>query len=345
VGESLDFRSLSIVIVVAMLPIAAAAQTPVIRVPVRLVEVSVAVTSAGGQPIRGLSAADFKLFDNNRLQSIHADYADEPLSIAIVVQSNDSARPWLEQVRREASTMEGLLIGATGEASVTTFANEISLIQPFTSDSALLDKAFESIKAHPEDGNRLLDAVMSAAKQLEQTSPERRRIILVVTQSGDSGSVTRLGDVVLELEARNIVVFSLLMPRLGKQLVQKTVSVRDVKNVFGPNDTGIMASIDLAKLIPEIVRAQKSGTAADELNVITSETGGRRIPFRKSGDLEKSISLIGQEIHTAYVLSYTPDSYTPDNDDAGYHRIQVQVNRPNVTVRARPGYYMRPDAP
>jgi VWFA-related protein len=101
-----------------------------------------------------------------------------------------------------------------------------------------------------------------------------------------------------------------------------------------------MASIDLAKLIPEIVRAEKSGTAADELNVITSETGGRRIPFRKLGDLEKSIAAIGQEIHTAYMLSYTPD-----RDDAGYHHIQVQVNRPNVIVRARPGYYIRPDTP
>jgi Ca-activated chloride channel family protein len=339
-GESLDFRSLTIVIAVAMSPVAAAAQTPVIRVPVRLVEVPVAVTSAGGQPIRGLSAADFKLFDNNRLQSIHVDYADEPLSIAIVVQSNDSARPWLEQVRREASTLEGLLIGAAGEASVTTFAGEIGLIQPFTSDSARLDKAFESIKAYPEDGNRLLDAILSAAKQLERTSPKRRRIILVVSQSGDSGSVARLGDVVLELEARNIVVFSLLMPRIGKELVQKTISVRDVKNVFAANETGIMASIDLAKLIPEIVRARKAGTTADELNVITTETGGRRIPFRKSGDLGKGISVIGQEIHTAYLLSYRPD-----NDDAGYHRIQVQANRPNVTVRARPGYYVRQDAP
>jgi VWFA-related protein len=340
VGESLDFHSLSLVIAAAMSAIAAAAQTPIIRVPVRLVAVPVAVKSAGGQSIRGLGAGDFKLLDNNRVQSIHADYADEPLSIAIVVQTNDSTRLWLEQVRREASTMEGLLIGANGEASVTTFAGEIRVIQPFTTDSALLDKAFESIKTHPEDGDRLLDAVRSAGKQLEQTSPERRRIVLVVAQSGDSGSLARLGDVVLELEARNIVVFGLLMPRIGKELVQKTVSVRDVKSVFAPGDTGIMASIDLAKLIPEIVRAEKSGTAADELNVITSETGGRRIPFRKLGDLEKSIAAIGQEIHTAYMLSYTPD-----RDDAGYHHIQVQVNRPNVIVRARPGYYIRPDTP
>ncbi len=195
-GESLDLHSLNIVIVAAMSAIAAAAQTPTIRVPVRLVAVPVAVTSAGGRSISGLAPTDFRLFDNNNLQSVRLDYADEPPSIAIVVQANDSARPWLEQVRREASTVEGLLIGATGEASVTTFAGDIRVIQPFTSNSELLDNAFQSIKTHPEDGDRLLDAVRSAGKQLEQTSPERRRIVLLVSQSGDSGSLARLGDVV-----------------------------------------------------------------------------------------------------------------------------------------------------
>jgi hypothetical protein len=63
--------------------------------------------------------------------------------------------------------------------------------------------------------------------------------------------------------------------------------------------------------------------------------GGRRIPFRKLSELEAGISSVGEELYTEYVLSYTPDSYVP-----GYHRSVVQAGKPDVVVRARPGYYV-----
>jgi hypothetical protein len=94
------------------------------------------------------------------------------------------------------------------------------------------------------------------------------------------------------------------------------------------------SGVDLGKLIPEIYRSEKAASGADEISIITSELGGRIFSFRKAKELENGISLIGEELHTEYLLSYTPAQFEP-----GYHQIRVQVDRLGTVVRARPGYY------
>ncbi len=238
------------------------------------------------------------------------------------------------QIRRVASVVEAMLLGATGEASVTTFGDEINPIQPLSSDMGLLDKSFASISARG-GRSRCLDAVLAAARQLEAVSFDRRRVVLLIAQSNDVGSTAQLRDVLRELDLNNIVLYTLVMPRIGKDLIGRTISIGSPNGAFGRADTGIMGTIDLGKLIPEILREEKANIGLDEATVLAAEMGGRRIPFRKLHELEQGISVIGTELHTEYLLSYTPDRPTP-----GYHQIRVQVDRPNVVVRSRPGYYV-----
>ena len=258
------------------------AQSPTIRVPVRIVTVPSAVLTSSGQPVRGLQAADFSLLDNDHKEDSRLDFADEPLSLAIAVQTNAAARAWLPQVRRIVSTIEALILGETGDASVSAFGDEVQLIQAFTASSTLLDHAFASLSISGGKNSRGRDAVLSAAKLLEQSSPQRRRIILLIAQSGDQGSQATLGDVLRELERNNIAVYSLAMPRAGKDLVQKTTSIREVKGVFGPTDAGFIANIDLGKLVPQIYAAGRTAAGNDDVSVLTAELGGRRIPFAPS---------------------------------------------------------------
>jgi VWFA-related protein len=311
------------------------AQTPeIIRVPVRLVTVPTAVISAKGAFVRGLQAVDFRLFDNEHAQALQLDYADEPLSVAVVVQVSDPVRAYLPHVRRVAGMMETLILGQTGEASLITFGDEVKLVQPPTGSISLLDKVFGTLSVAAGNKSRTLDAIAEAAKQLEQVPPQRRRVILLVAQSGDKGSESKLPDVLRELELNNITLYSLVMPRVGKDLIGKTVSIQDAKAVFHRNDAGYVAGFDLAQLIPEIYKSGKAATGEDDVSILTAETGGRQTAFRKLRDLEAGISAIGEELHTGYVLRYTPDHY-----DSGYHRIRVLVNRPDTIVRARPGYF------
>ncbi len=324
--------------IVALLTSVGLAQSPpIIRVPVRLVDVPTAVVSKSGQMIRGLRAADFLLSDNDRPQSFRLDSIDQPLSVAVVIQNNDAVRTWRPAVQRVASMVEALLIGNTGEASLSLFGSEVRLVQPLTADSNLVDKAFQTIAPSSSGKERTRDAMVQAARQLEQASPERRRVILLVAQAGDVGSESGLSDVLRELDRGNIAVYSLVMPHIGRSLIGKTISVKDAKSAFHRDDIGIVGGVDLSKLVPEIYRAEKAAAGQDDLSIMTGESGGRQSPFRTLRDLEAGISAISEELHTEYVLSYTPDRY-----DTGYHRIRVKVERADAVVRARPGYYVPP---
>jgi VWFA-related protein len=323
-----------ILFTLALTTTAIAQDSTIFRLPVQVVTAPTAVTSHEGKSVRGLQPHEFQLFDNDRSQNLRVDPIDEPVSLAIAVQTNDAVRAWLPQVRRIASAVEALLTGATGEASLIAFSDQITILQAPTSDTASLDHAFAAL-APGGAQSRFLDAIAAASKQLSTAPPDHRRVILVIAQSGDAGSRATLRDILRDLEASNTAVYSLVMPHVGRDLIQNTVSVRGTNGQFGRADTGIMASVDLGKLIPEIFREGKGATGEDELSLLTAETGGRRIPFRRLKDLEAGVSAIGEEFHTEYLLSYTPDRADP-----GYHRIRVQLDRPGVIVRSRPGYYI-----
>jgi hypothetical protein len=253
----------------------------VFRIPVRVVTVPTAVFSPAGQFIGGLQPHEFRLFDNDRSQNVHLEYVQAPLSLAIVVQANDAVRAWLPEVRRVANVVDAMLLGATGEASVTTFGDDLKTLQPFSADAVLLGKSFASISARG-DRSRCLDAVLAAAKLLAAVPLNRRRVILLIGQSGDVGSTAPLRDVLGQLERDNIVLHSLVMPRVGKDLIKNTVSIGSTNGAFGRSDTGIMGSVDLGKLIPEILRGEKTASSQDEVTVLTSELGGDEFRFASS---------------------------------------------------------------
>jgi VWFA-related protein len=335
---SLQLKILAIAAGVMVCCLGLAQDPNVFRVQVRVVTVPTVVTSTAqsrnGQYIRDLGPADFELADNDRDQVVHLDYAAGLLSLAIVVQTNEAVRAWLPEVRRVASVVEASLLGETGEASVTTFSDDVKLLQPVTANTVLLDKAFASISPTGEK-SRCLDAVTSAAKLLSRVPAGRRRVVLLVAQAGDGGSSSNLREALETLERSDITVYSLVMPRIGKDLINKTVSVHGVSGVFGAGDTGIMATIDLGKLIPEIYRGARAAAAQNYLTILTTQTAGRQASFRNLRELENGVSAIGDELHTQYVLSYTPDLYDP-----GYHHIRVHVHRAQVLVRWRPGYFV-----
>jgi hypothetical protein len=59
------------------------------------------------------------------------------------------------------------------------------------------------------------------------------------------------------------------------------------------------------------------------------------LSFTKQKALEDAIQRFGTELHSQYVVSFSPDAPSP-----GYHRIEVRLARPGkFTVHARPGYW------
>jgi VWFA-related protein len=86
----------------------------------------------------------------------------------------------------------------------------------------------------------------------------------------------------------------------------------------------------------DIFKAVKSVFVDDTLDVFTRFTGGREYSFVGEKSLDKAISGISDELHSQYLLSYSPNN----QNEGGFHEIKVVVNRPKLEVRTRPGYWV-----
>jgi VWFA-related protein len=311
---------------------------PIIRVPSRLVMAPATVLTKDGRFIHGLELKHFRVYDNGRLQKAQLDSESQMVSIVIAVQTNAAVREYVPEINRVASVVETLLMGEEGEAAVLSFNNEVRVVQPFTSASEPLDKAIRALSPAFEK-SRAIDAILRGIELLKARPVQRRRVLLLVTQSSDAGSSGTLREALLEAELHEIRVYALLIPRVGKALVHDTLSIVNPDSLSHHGRPGglggIAGNLELSKLVPEIYRGRKTASGQDAITVLTSYTGGRKVPFRNLRELESALTAVGEELHSGYILSYRPD-----RDDPGYHRIRVEVARREVVVHTRPGYYM-----
>ena len=75
---------------------------------------------------------------------------------------------------------------------------------------------------------------------------------------------------------------------------------------------------------------------AQPLELAATATGGEHLGTFKNHTIENAIDEIGGELHSQYSLSYIPSG----TNQTGYHEIKVEVKKPGLKVRARPGYYI-----
>lgn len=65
-------------------------------------------------------------------------------------------------------------------------------------------------------------------------------------------------------------------------------------------------------------------------------TGGAYYHPFKDQNIQINLSQIADELHSQYILSYQLQGPA----QPGIHQIEVRVERPHMTVRARLGYYL-----
>jgi Ca-activated chloride channel homolog len=69
------------------------------------------------------------------------------------------------------------------------------------------------------------------------------------------------------------------------------------------------------------------------LRRIADETGGGYFELKKSDELASTFTRVSQELRSQYLLGFAPE-----NLDGRVHKLEVQVKKPGMTVRARRSY-------
>ena len=296
------------------------AQPPDLRTTVRLVVAPTTVVDPAGRYVDGLAAEDFLVYDNGKPQTVNADVSYVPISLVIAVQSGVVAAEALNKVRRIGGMIEPLIIGERGEAAVVSYDDEVRVVQPFTSDAALLSRGLRRLQPG-QNGGRMIDAVAESVRLLSSRPPDRRRVLLLIGETRDRGSKFKLEEAVTLTERENVAVYAL------------TYSAMAIAFTARPWTTPQGVGPDLIAVFREIARLGKTKAAF----AFTEFTGGAHLSFLKQRGLETAVSRIGEELHAQYLLSFP----APAEPAAQFHTIQVRIrNRPELTVRTRPGYWL-----
>ena len=74
------------------------------------------------------------------------------------------------------------------------------------------------------------------------------------------------------------------------------------------------------------------------LKKLADETGGGYFELDKTSDLAPTFTRVAQELHSQYVLGFTPTVL-----DNRIHKLAVRVKRAGMTARARRSYVAAPD--
>jgi VWFA-related protein len=315
---------------------------------VKEVMAPVTVTNRDGKTVNGLTALDFRLLDNGKPQAISVDTLAHPISLVVAVQANASVERIIPQIQKIGSVFDDLVIGENGEMAVLAFDHRIQTMTPFTSDPDKIHDAFKKVKAGSYSSH-LNEATMEALNMLRNRPADRRRILVLISESRDAGSHYHVRDVLTEAEFADIVIYPidishLLSSLTAKQLPNRQQSVIPPGGINYPNGQVNTPTLDLQQnqngnfvpLFKEMFIAVKAIFIPNPLEVYSRFTGGREYSFMSQRGLESAVSDIGEELHSQYLLTYSPNN----QEDAGFHEIEVQINKPDLKVRTRNGYWL-----
>lgn len=330
----------------------AAAQEPGFNTQSRLVVVPVSVTDAKGRPVEGLDAKSFVLLDNGTPRTVTVDTIDTgvaPVALVIAVQTSGISAATLEKVRKVGSMVQPLVTGARGCAALISFHSYVRMLQECTSDPDKLDNAFHNLREGDPKGGRMMDAVDMGVEYLASRR-NARRVLLLISESRDRGSVLDLNTIILKAQSAGVTVYSMTYSAFKTAFTSRNgagtiAPPRGEERPAGTETEPLSTQgripipppaqrMDILAGIEELVRLGKT-KATDAL---AHATGGETWSFARQQGLESAIARFGADLQNQYVLSFTPADPEP-----GYHKLEVRLQAaevdPKTVIRARPGYW------
>jgi VWFA-related protein len=323
----------------------------VIRLNVNFVEVPVTVKDSKGHLVAGLTFRDFKVFENDVREPLRLFTVDPaPLSIVFLVDQSVTSDV-MTKVNDSLGAIQGALT-PYDEVAVFTYSNGAqdrssgftgaqSARVPFVLSMTKASGSEELVPINsgpfagcsirqngncvdpnvqqgrstgngsfitiPKEIHTLNDGILAAAKELSSRPKGRRRIIYVISDGKENGSKATYRDVLHYLQTNQIAVYGTLVGDSAR---------------WGE---GYLSRVHLPFTMYDNL-----------LFKYTAATGGSLDSERGTNGIERSYGKIAEEARNQYTLGYL--SHQPFIDGK-FRKIEVRVDRPNVEVKAKVGYY------
>lgn len=259
---------------------------------------------------------------------------------ATVVDSSGRLVPGLEQA-------DFTVLDNNKPAEMLLFSNES---QPFTAvvmldtsasmtaNLKLLNRAAEQFLLRLLPVDRAQVGAFNDKIQLSGTFTNDRDELIGALNDLYFGNPTRLNDAIAtSLDA--------LKGTDGRRVVLVFTDGEDTSSRLGfksvlerARDEEVMVySIGLESEYFNGMRVVRSRPSRD-LRKISDETGGGYFELEQTDELAPTFTRVAQELRSQYLIGFAPVSL-----DNRVHKLEVKVNKPGMTVRARKSYLAAPD--
>lgn len=285
-----------------------------IRIDSDLVNLQVSVL--GQDPLKPpnfLQQSDFAVMDDGVPQEItFFGAADAPFDLILLLDLSGSTSNKLKMIRKSAKRFVEAC-RPTDRIAVVTFAEDLEVVSPLTSDRKTLLRDIDDIE-RLSAGTNFWDALRFVFEKIVSQS-SRRTAIVMMTDGVDNAlpDVVGLGSQTTFEELVNLAQRS---DALSFPVYLDTEKV-EVEKRHTPASAYASAKTQLAKL------AEISGTSVRQAS--------------KLEDLETIYKQIIRDLGTVYSIGYRPVNNARDGK---WHHIAVNlVDRPELTARTKNGYY------
>lgn len=277
------------------------AQENVFRVDVRLVRILATVKTSSGELVGDLKKTDFQVLDNGVPQqvSVFEHHTEQPLSVAMMVDTSASTGI---DLKYEVESVGRFLRALFSEGN----PQDAVELYAFDADTTLLsnftrrmDRLERELKGLKASGGTSLYDALCFASASLE-GRDGRHVIVLITDGGDTTSAKNFHQALEAAQMADAVIYPVLVVPITND---------PGRNVGGEN----------------------------ALTLLAQGTGGRVFAPALGPALDQAFTDILRDLRTQYLLGYYPKNLPLAKER--FHRIDIKLNRPDLRVLARSGYY------
>ncbi len=271
-----------------------AQQGPTFKSGTQIVSLFVTVADAQKRLVPDLTKDDFSIFDNEKPQPIvYFDNSIHPINVVVILDTSGSMTLTIDLLKQAAEQFLIRLL-PDDKARVGAFNDKIQFNARWTNDRDQLITDTKGLDYG--NGTRLWDAVGASLDELKGI--DGRKVVLVFTDGDDTESRTRLGTVIDRARVEEVMIYAIGL---------ESVYFNGQQKVRTKPDSG--------------------------LRKIADETGGGYFELTKASDLAPTFTKVAQELHSQYVIGFTPTLL-----DNKVHKLAVKMKQAGMTAQARRSY-------
>ena len=346
--------------------------TPVLKTPGQDVTLPVTVRDKKGGLVTSVQAGDLSLSEEGRPQTIKSLTRDsnQPFRVGLLVETSRPVSGGLEAERKAADKFVDLILpgegaeaksGAGNQAFLIHFDREVELLEDFTGSREKLHQELDDMgpskqaqndSQGPEttgedrgdrphgarNASQLYDAIFLASDEV-MASKDGRKALVLFSDGVDHGSKDRLNEALDAAEKAHVEIYTVYFK--GEQERSEGMGYPGGGRRGGgyPGGGGGYPGGGYPG-----GGGRRGGNGPTEAGVdgkkimqqIADRTGGHAFEARKKEDLEAIYNLVSEELHSQFLLTYTPDK--PDNE-GGFHKVAIKATKEDLAVSAPEGYF------